>query len=90
MQDPKIQLIHESILLFTMHIQERQYLVASIILEFVVSTTFYILRAIYLDELSPGAIFLALFLRSQATQTATVGLIFIPKLWYQHKQVSSI
>uniref|UniRef100_A0A1B0C9Q1 Putative g-protein coupled receptor 158 isoform x3 n=1 Tax=Lutzomyia longipalpis TaxID=7200 RepID=A0A1B0C9Q1_LUTLO len=68
--------------------RERQFLVASILIEFVVSSLFYILRALYLPELSPGAIFLALFLRSQLTNTVTVGLIFLPKLWYQHKQNS--
>ncbi|XP_037926728.1 probable G-protein coupled receptor 158 isoform X3 [Hermetia illucens] len=68
--------------------RERQFLVASLLIEFLVSTNFYILRAIYLPELSPGEIFLALFLRSQLTNTITVGLIFLPKLWYQHKQGS--
>lgn len=67
--------------------QERQFLVASILIEFLVSANFYILRGFYLPEWSPGAIFLALFLRSQVTNTLTVGLIFLPKLWYQHKQV---
>lgn len=38
--------------------------------------------------MSPSAIFLALFLRSQLTNTMALGLIFVPKLWYQHKQVS--
>uniref|UniRef100_A0A6B2EEA6 Putative g-protein coupled receptor n=1 Tax=Phlebotomus kandelakii TaxID=1109342 RepID=A0A6B2EEA6_9DIPT len=68
--------------------RERQFLVASILIEFVVSSIFYTLRALYLPELSPGAIFLALFLRSQLTNTVTLGLIFLPKLWYQHKQGS--
>ena len=70
-------------------LQERQFLFASILMEFLVSGSFYVLRAIYLEELSPGAIFLALFLRSQLTNTVTVGLVFLPKLWYQHKQVRS-
>ncbi|XP_055709770.1 probable G-protein coupled receptor 158 isoform X3 [Phlebotomus papatasi] len=70
--------------------RERQFLVVSILIEFVVSSIFYTLRALYLPELSPGAIFLALFLRSQLTNTVTLGLIFLPKLWYQHKQVRSL
>nr|XP_036226167.1 uncharacterized protein LOC106624095 isoform X2 [Bactrocera oleae] len=67
--------------------RERQFLVATLIIEFLVSTTFYVLRFFYLPEMSPSAIFLALFLRSQLTNTMALGLIFVPKLWYQHKQV---
>ncbi|XP_055370745.1 uncharacterized protein LOC129605163 isoform X2 [Condylostylus longicornis] len=70
--------------------RERQFLVAALIIEFIVSSSFYILRVIYLPELSPGAIFLALFIRSQLTNTVTLGLVFLPKLWYQHKQVCSL
>ncbi|XP_055850165.1 probable G-protein coupled receptor 158 isoform X2 [Episyrphus balteatus] len=70
--------------------RERQFLVASLLLEFTVSSTFYIARVIYLPELSPGAILLALFLRSQLTNTITLGLVFVPKIWYQHKQVRSL
>ncbi|XP_031618728.1 probable G-protein coupled receptor 158 isoform X2 [Contarinia nasturtii] len=66
--------------------RERQFLVASISAEFIVSVNFYILRAIYLNSWGPGTIFLILFLRSQFTNTLTMGLIFLPKLWYQHKQ----
>ncbi|KAJ6646142.1 putative G-protein coupled receptor [Pseudolycoriella hygida] len=69
--------------------KERQFLLASLLIEFLVSTTYYVLRLVYMAELSPGEIFLALFLRSQLTNTVTVILIFLPKLWYQHKQVRS-
>lgn len=41
----------------------------------------------YLKELSPVTTFLLLFVRSQLTSTITLGLIFFPKIWYQHKQV---
>ncbi|XP_059616639.1 probable G-protein coupled receptor 158 isoform X2 [Phlebotomus argentipes] len=68
--------------------RERQFLVISISIEFIVSSIFYTMRALYLPELSPSEIFLALFLRSQLTNTVTLGLIFLPKLWYQHKQGS--
>ncbi|XP_053961780.1 uncharacterized protein LOC128865430 isoform X1 [Anastrepha ludens] len=67
--------------------RERQFLVATLVIEFLVSTTFYVLRFFYLPEMSPSAIFLALFLRSLLTNTMALGLIFVPKLWYQHKQV---
>uniref|UniRef100_A0A1S4H9M7 G-protein coupled receptors family 3 profile domain-containing protein n=2 Tax=gambiae species complex TaxID=44542 RepID=A0A1S4H9M7_ANOGA len=68
--------------------RERQFLVASILIEFLVSSTFYILRFWYLEEFNPSTLFLALFVRSQLTNTVTLGLIFLPKLWYQHKQVN--
>jgi G protein-coupled receptor 158 len=68
--------------------KERQFLVASISIELIVSSTFYITKGLYLDQFNPSALFLALFIRSQLTNTITLGLIFIPKLWYQHKQVS--
>lgn len=67
--------------------QERQFLVASILIEFIVSSSFYIIRIMYLKELSPVTTFLLLFVRSQLTSTITLGLIFFPKIWYQHKQV---
>ncbi|XP_053672923.1 probable G-protein coupled receptor 158 [Anopheles nili] len=70
--------------------RERQFLVASILIEFLVSSTFYILRFWYLEEFNPSTLFLALFVRSQLTNTVTLGLIFLPKLWYQHKQVRSL
>ncbi|XP_055548167.1 probable G-protein coupled receptor 158 isoform X2 [Wyeomyia smithii] len=70
--------------------RERQFLVASILIEFLVSSTFYILRFWYLEEFNPSTLFLALFVRSQLTNTVTLGLLFLPKLWYQHKQVRSL
>lgn len=76
------------ILCLSFYFQERQFLVATLAIEFLMSTTFYVLRFFYLPEMSPSAIFLALFLRSQLTNTMALGLIFVPKLWYQHKQVS--
>ncbi|XP_063697522.1 metabotropic glycine receptor [Culicoides brevitarsis] len=66
--------------------RERQFLVASILIEFVASSVFYVIRAWYLIDFSPGTLFLALFIRSQLTNTITLGLIFLPKLWYQQKQ----
>ncbi|XP_019892014.1 probable G-protein coupled receptor 158 isoform X2 [Musca domestica] len=70
--------------------RERQFLEITLIIEFVVSSVFYILRYLYLPVMSPSAIFLALFIRSQLTNTIALGLIFVPKLWYQHKQVRSL
>lgn len=67
--------------------QERQFLVASIVIEFIVSFSYYIIRDWYLSELNPTTLFLALFIRSQLTSTITMVLIFLPKIYYQHKQV---
>lgn len=38
--------------------------------------------------MSPGGTFVLLFIRSQLTNTMTLALVFLPKLWYQQKQVS--
>ncbi|KRF85659.1 uncharacterized protein Dvir_GJ16295, isoform C [Drosophila virilis] len=70
--------------------RERQFLVTTLTLEFLVSSSFYFLRFVYLPEMSPSAILLALFVRSQLTNSFALGLIFVPKLWYQHKQVRSL
>ncbi|KAH8353075.1 hypothetical protein KR084_008756 [Drosophila pseudotakahashii] len=70
--------------------RERQFLVTALTLEFLVSSSFYFLRFLYLPEMSPSAILLALFVRSQLTNSFALGLIFVPKLWYQHKQVRSL
>lgn len=72
---------------FILFMQERQFLVASIVIEFVVSFGYYIIRDWYLSELNPTTLFLALFIRSQLTSTITMVLIFLPKIYYQHKQV---
>ncbi|BFF96171.1 probable G-protein coupled receptor 179 [Drosophila madeirensis] len=69
--------------------RERQFLVTALTLEFLVSSSFYFLRFVYLPEMSPSAILLALFVRSQLTNSFALGLIFVPKLWYQHKQGAS-
>lgn len=70
--------------------KERQFLVTALTLEFLVSSSFYFLRFVYLPEMSPSAILLALFIRSQLTNSFALGLIFVPKLWYQHKQVTDL
>ncbi|KPU74370.1 uncharacterized protein Dana_GF23529, isoform D [Drosophila ananassae] len=69
--------------------RERQFLVTALTLEFLVSSSFYFLRFVYLPEMSPSTILLALFVRSQLTNSFALGLIFVPKLWYQHKQGTS-
>ena len=63
---------------------------ASILVEFIVSTIYYVIRDWYLSEFNPTTLFLALFIRSQLTNTITMVLIFLPKLYFQHRQVSKI
>lgn len=60
---------------------------AAIIIEFVVSINFYIFRAIYMDRLSSNVLFLCIFVRSQLTNTVTLGLVFLPKLLHPQKKV---
>ncbi|CRL00772.1 CLUMA_CG014026, isoform B [Clunio marinus] len=66
--------------------RERQFLVASIVIEFIVSSSYYIIKDWYLPELNPTTLLLAMFIRSQLTNTVTVILIFMPKIYYQHRQ----
>lgn len=68
--------------------QERNFLVAAIIIEFVVSIVYYSFRAIYVDLMSAQVVFLCLFVRSQLTNTVTLGLVFLPKLLHPQKKVS--
>lgn len=60
---------------------------AAIIIEFVVSINFYIFRAVYVDQLNAQVLFLCLFVRSQLTNTVTLGLVFLPKLLHPQKKV---
>lgn len=53
-----------------------------------VSINFYIFRAVYMDRLSAQVLFLCLFVRSQLTNTVTLGLVFLPKLLHPQKKVS--
>lgn len=62
---------------------------AALIIEFVVSINFYILRAVYVDQLNAQVLFLCLFVRSQLTNTVTLGLVFLPKLLHPQKKVNT-
>ncbi|GLV38847.1 smog [Carabus blaptoides fortunei] len=70
--------------------QERQFLCVSICIELAVNILFYIIRAFYLPLLHPDHVLLAYFLRTQLTCTIVMFLIFMPKLWYHHKQARSL
>ncbi|KAJ9588370.1 hypothetical protein L9F63_018296 [Diploptera punctata] len=72
----------------TTQFQERRFLFLAIIVEVIVSGAFYILRIIYSKSLHPDYSFLAYFTRSQLTSTVVLLVIFTPKFWYQHKQVT--
>lgn len=68
--------------------QERRFLCLAIVVEATVSGAFYVLRIIYYTSLHPDYSFLAYFFRSQLTSTVVLLVIFTPKLWYHHKQMT--
>ncbi|XP_021920133.1 probable G-protein coupled receptor 158 isoform X3 [Zootermopsis nevadensis] len=72
----------------TTQFQERRFLCLAIVVEATVSGAFYVLRIVYSRSLHPDYSFLAYFTRSQLTSTVVLLVIFTPKLWYQHKQVT--
>lgn len=48
------------------------------------------LRIFVLQGLHPDLILLSYFLRTQLSVTTTLFLIFVPKFWYQQKQIRSL
>ncbi|XP_044726866.1 probable G-protein coupled receptor 158 isoform X2 [Chrysoperla carnea] len=70
--------------------QERRFLCAAVSVELALSGIFYIIRPMYLPYVHPDHEYLAYFIRSQLTTTIVLALLFIPKLWYQHKQARSL
>ncbi|CAH1133680.1 unnamed protein product [Ceutorhynchus assimilis] len=69
---------------------ERNFLCAAISLELAISVIFYIARIFILNELHPDVVLVIYCVRSQLSQTVTLLLIFLPKFWYQQKQVRSL
>ncbi|KAI4464182.1 g-protein coupled receptor [Holotrichia oblita] len=69
---------------------ERNFLCAAISVELAVSTLFYISRIIIFPELHPDLVLIAYFIRTHCTVTPTLLLVFVPKFWYQQKQVRSL
>ncbi|XP_068084648.1 metabotropic glycine receptor [Anabrus simplex] len=69
----------------TTQFQERRFLCLAIAVEASVSGIFYVLRILFHATLHPDYSYLAYFTRSQLTNTAVLLLIFMPKLWYQHR-----
>lgn len=69
--------------------KERHCLTASIFIEFIISSIYYVIRDWYLSELNPTTLLLALFIRSQLTNTVILILLFFPKIYYQRRRVSS-
>nr|CAH7747097.1 unnamed protein product [Callosobruchus chinensis] len=70
--------------------QERTYLCAAISTELAVSSLFYAVRVWLLPGLPPQMALLAWCVRAQLSQTAATLLIFIPKFFYQQKQVRNL
>ncbi|KAK4880411.1 hypothetical protein RN001_008557 [Aquatica leii] len=69
---------------------ERRYLCAAISIELAVSGLFYVARIFILPDLHPNFVLIAHFVRTQFTATITLLLVFVPKFWYQQKQVRSL
>ncbi|VEN58619.1 unnamed protein product [Callosobruchus maculatus] len=70
--------------------QERTYLCAAISIELAVSSLFYAVRVWLLPGLPPHMALLAWCVRAQLSQTAATLLIFVPKFFYQQKQVRNL
>ncbi|XP_063902350.1 metabotropic glycine receptor isoform X3 [Zophobas morio] len=69
---------------------ERSFLCAAISIELAVSTLFYIARILLLPGLHPDFVLIIYCLRTQLSTSMTLMLVFIPKFWYQQKQVRSL
>ncbi|CAH1183725.1 unnamed protein product [Phaedon cochleariae] len=69
---------------------ERTFLTVAISLELAVSTVFYMARAVFLPGLHPDTILIIYCVRTQVSQTMALLLIFVPKFWYQQKQVRNL
>ncbi|XP_049822451.1 probable G-protein coupled receptor 158 isoform X2 [Aethina tumida] len=69
---------------------ERNFLCAAISIELTVSTLFYVSRVLILPELHPNIVLIIYCVRTQLSTTVTLLLVFVPKFWYQQKQVRSL
>ncbi|KAG5885164.1 hypothetical protein JTB14_037473 [Gonioctena quinquepunctata] len=70
--------------------QERTFLCAAISLELTISTLFYVSRIFLLPGLHPDVVLIVYCVRTQLTQTLAIILIFVPKFWYQQKQIRNL
>lgn len=59
-------------------------------MELAVSSLYYISRVLILPGLHPDIVLIIYCLRIQLSTTVTLVLVFIPKFWYQQKQVRSL
>ncbi|XP_066247821.1 metabotropic glycine receptor isoform X1 [Euwallacea similis] len=69
---------------------ERNFLCAVTSIELATSIIFYAVRISILNELHPDMVLIIYCVRSQISQTTSLFLIFLPKFWYQQKQVRSL
>ncbi|XP_050307291.1 probable G-protein coupled receptor 158 isoform X2 [Anthonomus grandis grandis] len=69
---------------------ERNYLCAASSLELALCIIFYSARILIFDKLHPDIVLLIYCIRSQVSQTVSLLLIFLPKFWYQQKQVRTL
>lgn len=63
---------------------------AAISIELAISGLFYAARIFVLPDLHPNFVLIAHFVRTQFTTSITLLLVFVPKFWYQQKQVRSL
>lgn len=73
-----------------LRLQERKFLCAAICIELAVSGLFYVGRVFVLPGLHPDGVLIINCVRTQLTATITMALVFVPKFWYQQKQVRSL
>ncbi|XP_072377192.1 metabotropic glycine receptor isoform X1 [Diabrotica undecimpunctata] len=69
---------------------ERTFLCAAISFELAISALFYTARIFILPGLHPDLVLIIYCVRSQLSQTMGLLLIFVPKFWYQQKQVRNL
>lgn len=71
-------------------LQERTFLCVAISLELATSALFYVARVLFFPGLHPDLILIIYCIRTQMSQTMALLLIFVPKFWYQQKQVRNL
>ncbi|CAH1109091.1 unnamed protein product [Psylliodes chrysocephalus] len=69
---------------------ERTFLCVAISLELATSALFYAARVLFFPGLHPDLILIIYCIRTQMSQTMALLLIFVPKFWYQQKQVRNL
>lgn len=69
---------------------ERSFLCAAISIELAVSAIYYVARIVVMPGLHPNHVLVIGSARTIFSTTCTLLLVFVPKFWYQQKQVRSL